>query len=196
MNISQRNSYLTISFILASFIVILISSAYLTNIDQGEFNKTIPDGLTIRNIEFRLGAHQNLAIFYAVLSFTCVTGIIGLLSDISHNPNECIWLSICIQLLYFGMVLVMDFCVFRIWGVFLEGALLSRISLSDGSWEAYKDYATHEDIRSVIDTTLLDPFWSRFLIILLLSGIAIFLIILYYFQNTKPNIKNCNKKKV
>jgi hypothetical protein len=140
------------------------------------FNQRYQKVLEKNDLVFRLEALRDLVLFYAVLFFTCVIGIIELLPEIKQDSKK--WFQILVGILYFGLVSIFDFCVFRVWGIFLESALLTRIRLE--GWEAYKNYALN--YPSIVDNIILSLCCSKIVVFLIIFLLTIFFSLLYYYK--------------
>lgn len=121
-----------------------------------------------------------MVLFYAVLFFTSIVGIIELLPEIKEGNDR---LQFKLQWLYFFLVYAFDFCVFRVWGIFLESALLTRVAFKD--WGAYKQYALN--FPSILDRFILDPIFSK---ILVFSLIMVLLYSSFFYIVTNILMKN------
>ena len=169
---------LKVRFHIVPFITIIgtfILAAMPTAIDKQYFNLLIPEKFDNSFVMFRLEALQNLVLFYVVLFFTSVVGIVELLPEIKRSSVR---LQIMVQFLFFGLVTVFDLCVIRVWNIFLESALLTRIELAE--WQPYKEYALH--IPSIIDEIILDRSWSKPVVVIIVLAFTIFFSILYNYK--------------
>jgi hypothetical protein len=78
--------------------------------------------------KIRAETYRDTLIFWAVLVFTCVVGIIALLPEINIISNlslSAIIQQICLGIIYFALLGVMVFSIWRVLGVYKDGRELA-----------------------------------------------------------------------
>lgn len=143
---------------------------------SGEANSNPMSGEDYESAKLTLENNRVTLIFWAVLVFTCVVAIVGLLPEITSMDSLSLPSTVydthlvCVGIIYFGLLGGMVFSMVRVYAIYEENR---GLALSGRLGDTIKDQATER--RTVIDKLIDSPHGRLVSRILILDIVLVFI---------------------